>query len=91
MKGTPFGGGAIVPSCLQAPVPAVQGPREGDAPNLETKPVAGRRGKTEKLGVCNEEEHTLQVSEQPHVTCGRASHDWNLPRENPHRHQGEKM
>lgn len=49
VKRASSGRGPIVAGCLQAPVPAVQGPGQRDASNLETEPVAGRRGKTGEM------------------------------------------
>lgn len=40
VKRTSFGMGPVVAGCLQIPVPAVQGPGQRRASNLETHPVA---------------------------------------------------
>lgn len=62
MKGASSGRGPIVTGCLQAPVPAVQGPGQRDASNLETEPVAGTREKRETLRFPKTWESILPVS-----------------------------
>lgn len=40
VKRTPFSWGLVVACCIQAPLPALQSPGQGGAPELKTHPVA---------------------------------------------------